>query len=128
MKPTIKTIPSIFSIFILLLLSASSCYRDFETRFGFDSQFDRDSHGLTIMNVNSHADMVILEGEVNVSEGEVVVELINPVGLSVFSTRISSPEKLYISRSYGCVAGNWKLEYESINGKGTIHLHMNTAY
>lgn len=130
MKSALKSSARILlpAALVAMLLVGSSCHKEVETRFGFDSQFDRDSRSLTIMNVNKSADMVKLEGEINVNEGEVLVELIDPVGLSVFSTKISAPEKLTISRSYGSVAGNWKLKYQSLEGTGTIHLHMNTCY
>jgi len=111
----------------MLLLLAFSCEKEPMIRFGFDSQFNKDSFGLTIMNVNRNAELVILEGEITVNEGEVQVELINPEGLKVFSSGIAAPDKVEISEVYTSQSGNWKLKYQSIHGVGSICLHMSSS-
>lgn len=112
---------------VVLFLLCTACHKEFETRFGFDSEFKQDSHGLTIMYVNSPYSLVKLEGEININQGQVLVELINPVGISVFSERITTPGMLYISEAFGSIPGNWKLKYHSYEGTGTIRIHMNTS-
>jgi hypothetical protein len=128
MKNTRKPFATILSMSLAFLLLCTSCYKEFETRFGFDSEFNQDSHGITIMYVNNPYSLVKLEGEININKGEVRVDLINPVGISVYSARITSPEKLYITEAFGSIPGNWKLKYHSYEGTGIIRLHMNTTH
>ncbi len=112
----------------MLMLLVYSCEKEPMIRFGFDSQFNKDSFGLTIMNVNRNTELVILEGEITVYEGEAQVDLINPEGVKVFSTSIKAPDKVEISKAYLSQSGNWKLKYQSIQGVGTICLHMNRTH
>jgi hypothetical protein len=112
---------------LMILLLASSCQREYEIRYGFDSQFNKDSYGLTIMNVNRSSQLVTLEGEISVSEGEFQVDLINPEGIKEFSAIIIGQNKIDVSEAYTTKTGNWKLKYQSLNGVGTINLHMNTT-
>lgn len=112
---------------LMILLLASSCQKEFEIRFGFDSEFSKDSYGLTIMNVNKNDELVTLEGEISITEGEIQVDLINPDGVKEFSAIIIGPNKIEVSEAYLSKTGNWKLKYRSNNGVGTINLHMNTA-
>jgi hypothetical protein len=109
-------------IFFVML---TSCQKDPLISFGFDADFGKDSYGLTIMNVNSNAKTIILTGEVVGTVGEVLVELIEPTGDTVFSSTITAPAILDVNESYKAVPGNWKLKYKSIEGEGSIELHLN---
>lgn len=113
------------TLFILLL--ASSCQKGPEIRFGFDSEFSKDSHGLTIMSVNNSYQTVSLDGKVYINEGEIQVELINPEGVKEYSAQILGPKTIDISEAYTGIKGYWKLKYQSVNGTGSIDLHMNTS-
>jgi hypothetical protein len=108
-----------------VLTFASSCQKEPNIRFGFDCDFGKNSQGLTIMNVSSSTKSITLTGEVVVAEGEVLVELINPSGEIEFIGHLVSPITLEVNDSYPAVSGNWKLKYKSIDGEGSISLHLN---
>lgn len=110
---------------LMLLLLASSCQKEPIIRFGFDCDFEKNSHGLTIMNVDSSAKSITLSGEVAVNEGEILVELENPTGEIVFNGHLVSPINIEINESYQAVSGNWKLKYNSLEGEGSLTLHLN---
>jgi hypothetical protein len=112
---------------LMLLLLASSCQKEPIIRFGFDCDYEKNSQGLTIMNVSSSTKSITLTGEVVVSDGEVLVELENPTDEIVFSGHLVSPINIEINESYQAVSGNWKLKYKSLEGIGSINLHLNSV-
>lgn len=110
---------------LLLLLLASSCQKEPIIRFGFDCDFGKNSQGLTIMNVSSSAKSITLTGDVLVSEGDLLVELVNPSGEIVFTNQFATPKTLHVNESFPAISGNWKLKYKSLEGVGAINLHLN---
>jgi len=64
------------------------------------------------------------DSDVFVAEGEVLIELIAPSGETVFSSLVTSPNSLYVDESYQTISGNWKLKYKSLDGEGSIDLHL----
>lgn len=109
---------------LVVLLLASSCQKEPIIRFGFDCDFGKNSQGLTIMNVSSSAKFITLTGEVSVAEGEVLVELVNPNDEIVFSGHLVSSIVFEVNESFPAVSGNWRLKYKSIEGVGSIKLHL----
>lgn len=114
-------------IAIILLLLASSCQKEPMIRFGFDTDFDKNSRGLTIMTVNNSTEAITLRGDVFAAEGEVLIELVDPLGKTAFSSQVISPNILYVDESYQSISGNWKLKYKSLDGEGSIDLHLQTV-
>lgn len=112
------------NIIVLILLLASSCQKEPDIRFGFDAEFGKDSHGVTMMNVVSSTQTIRLKGNIVVTEGEILVELINPNGEIVFERHLISPESLDVSESFQAIEGNWKLAYKSFKGVGSVTLHL----
>jgi hypothetical protein len=110
---------------LLLLLLASSCQKEPIIRFGFDCDFGKNSQGLTIMNVSSSAKSITLTGDVLVSEGDLLVELVNPSSEIVFTNQFATPKTLHVNESFPAISGNWKLKYKSLEGVGAINLHLN---
>ena len=55
-----------------------SCEKEPFIRFGFDSQFNKDSRGLSIMAVKNDSGSINLQGTVKVDIGELIVELTDP--------------------------------------------------
>lgn len=107
------------------LILMSSCERDHSIRFGFDSQFDKNSTGLSIMAVNNAASSVYLYGTVEIEQGEIEVELLDPDGLVVYTIKLHNQENLQVNRTFTALPGFWKLKYKSYDGKGNINLHLN---
>ncbi len=77
------------------------------------------------MNVGSSAKSITLTGEVVAAEGEILVELVNPFSEIVYTGHLVSPLALEINESYQAISGNWKLKYRSLEGEGSISLHLN---
>lgn len=107
------------------LILMSSCERDHSIRFGFDSQFDKNSTGLSIMAVNNAASSVYLYGTVEIEQGEIEVELLDPDGLVVYTIKLHNQENLQVNRTFTALPGFWKLKYKSYDGIGNINLHLN---
>ena len=103
----------------------NSCERDHSIRFGFDSQFDKNSNGLSIMAVNRTASLVYLYGNVEINEGEIEVELLDPDGLVVYTIELHNQENLQVNKAFTALPGFWKLKYKSYDGKGNMNLHLN---
>lgn len=119
---------SVLKSILPILLVASSCQKEPFVRFGFDTDFEKNSTGLSIMHVGSRTNMVSLSGEVFVVEGEILIELIDPSGDIVYSSHVVSPCILHVDESFRTIPGNWYLKYRSIKGEGTIILHLDNAF
>lgn len=107
------------------LILMSSCERHPAIRFGFDSQFDKNSNGLSIMAVNRAASSVYLFGNVEIDEGEIEVELIDPDGIAAYTIKLHDQENLQVNKTFTASPGFWKLKYKSYDGTGFINLHLN---
>lgn len=110
---------------LMLLLLTSSCQKEPFIRFGFDCDFGKKSQGLTIMHAKSNTKTISLIGNIVVREGEVLVALTNPSGEVLFKRLIKAPEVLSINESFQASKGNWSLKYSSLEGEGTLVLHLN---
>ncbi len=110
---------------LALLLLVVSCQKEPIIRFGFDSDFGKNSQGITIMNSSSGAKTITLTGKIVLNEGGVLLELNDPIGKNVFTNQLVSPTILNVEESFPAVSGNWKLKYKSLDGEGSIKLHLN---
>ena len=110
-----------FSIFLVLF---TSCEKEPDIKFGFDSKIDKNSKGLVIAHISDNDDSIQLTGVISLLEGEVIVNLSNPAGVAVYSKSITAPIKLEINEKFEVKNGYWKLKYESNKGIGTIDLHL----
>lgn len=111
-------------VYFILFFVVFACETEEEIRFGFDTKFNEYSHGLSVMNVSSKSHIIHLEGDITLNEGQVLVELVNPAGDTLFTRHLISPGNLSVNESFQAVAGNWKLKYRSIEGKGSLELHL----
>lgn len=114
-------------ITLSICLFAGSCDMNPEIRFGFDTLFGARSQGISIMNVSSKANGITLRGDVTVRNGAVLIELVSPAGEPLFTRTLHAPATMYLNESFPSSAGNWKLKYNSIDGTGSIKLHMTTG-
>lgn len=113
------------SIVICLLLSIS-CTKEYPSRFGFNCPIEKNSSGITIMAVSSCIDFIHLEGYISMQEGEVELTLTDPDGVLVFTKQVQSGETLQIKEIFEATPGFWKLKYKSMQGFGSMDIHMNS--
>lgn len=106
------------------MLMFAACFKEPDIRFGFDTDFTKNSKGLTIMYVNKNVSVIKLSGGTMISEGELVVELIDPAGITAFIGHYTSPGHVVVNEWFNATAGNWKLKYNSINGTGSLKMHL----
>jgi len=118
-----KTIIIILTGISLMLFSSRE--KDSEIRYGFDCQYFEDSKGLSIMAVNKDVKSIYLYGSVEIEEGEVYVELINPKGDTAYDFTLNNRDKLEVNKTFKAEPGYWKLKYKSYDGRGNINLHIN---
>ncbi|PKP48289.1 MAG: hypothetical protein CVT92_16240 [Bacteroidetes bacterium HGW-Bacteroidetes-1] len=110
---------------LMILLLAISCQKEPIIRFGFNTDFGKNSQGICIMNVSSGSNSISLKGEIAVVVGEVLVELIDPSGETVFTGHFVSPKNLDVNESFEAISGNCKLKYKRMDGVGSMRLHLN---
>jgi len=113
------------AIYFILLFLVFACETEPEIRFGFDTEFNKHSQGLSVMYVSSKSQIINLKGDITLNEGQVLVELVNAARDTLFTQHLMSPDNLTVNESFQAVAGNWKLKYKSIEGTGTLVLHLN---
>lgn len=118
-----KTILVILTAICLMLFSSRK--RDSEIRYGFDSQFYKNSKGISIMAVDKAVESIYLYGSVEIEEGKFKVDLIDNEGETAYSLILDDPEKLEVNETFKAEPGYWKLKYKSYGGKGNINLHLN---
>lgn len=123
-KKAISQLPVCFIVLFLVF----ACETEPEIRFGFDTEFNKYSQGLSVMYVSSKSQIINLKGDITLSEGQFLVELVNSAGDTLFTRHLISPDNLIINESFQAVAGNWKLKYRSIDGTGSLVLHLTDSY
>lgn len=106
------------------MLMFTACFKEPDIRFGFDTDFSKNSKGLTIMHVNKNVSVIKLSGGTVISEGELIVELIDPAGTTAFIGHYTSSGYVVVNEWFNAIAGNWKLKYTSINGTGSLKMHL----
>lgn len=116
----------LFSSVLCLLLTLSSCQKEWQERFGFTCQIEENSSGLTIMAVGNKADYINLNGYVSMQEGGVEITLTDPNGAVVLLKYVEPGEYIRFNETFKSVSGYWKLKYKSIKGIGTMDLHMDS--
>ena len=113
-------------IFIsLVALLFSACEKEPAIRFGFNTEYNTNSQGITIMHSDDAAHDLILTGCITVERGSVCVELLSPMGEAAFSIMLNTPGIFNIDEKFQNYSGNWVLKYRSLGGKGQLTLHLN---
>jgi|GEM_PF-2713484 hypothetical protein len=113
------------TLFTLTMSTLPSCEKDSFNRYGFDSDFGKDSSGLTMMSISSNVSSIILSGGVFMDSGEMKVEFIDPNGFIVYSRNYFAPGNYSVNETFKVSRGIWKLRYTSLKGIGRIDLHAN---
>ena len=76
------------------------------------------------MTVKNYSGSINLKGTVKIDTGELIIELTDPDGISVFSLHSDATDCFDISKTFRTKKGYWKLQYTSLNGVGVIDLHL----
>jgi hypothetical protein len=124
----LKKFITCLQVCFVLLFSTGACQQELVVRVGFDTVFEKNSTGISNLHVNNNALTVNLTGEITLNDGQVLVELINSAGVTVFATQIITPGNFSVNESYPAVQGNWKLKYKSTEGTGLLILHLTDSY
>lgn len=111
------------TLFILFLPILPSCEKEDLNSYGFDSDFGKNSRGLTIMGVDHHVGSIRLCGEIIMDSGELKVDFIDPDDYIVYTMNFYAPGTYMINETFKAVNGIWELRYTSLEGNGSIDLH-----
>jgi hypothetical protein len=113
-------------LFFLLpaLLLFHACQKEMLSSVGFDTVIEENGSGLTILYLDEDVRTVRLEGIVTLSKGELEVELLDPNGRAVYGETLQGSETLEVDASFDASKGYWKLRYKSLQGVGTMDLHV----
>lgn len=106
------------------LILLGSCEKIEIRNFGFDTDFEKNSTGLTMMDVAGHVNTVKLVGDISVDSGDVKVELIDPDGYLIYEAYFHAPGDYLVNESFKASRGIWKLRYSSLDGVGSLDLHL----
>jgi len=109
----------------ICLMLLNSCDKELHTRFGFNSQFNEKDQGLCIMAVSHAEGEIILKGTIEIYDGELEVELIDPDGYAMYTRIFQFTGMQHINETFTAAPGYWKLKYKSRQGAGSIDLHLN---
>ena len=116
----------IFAFGILLMpILLSSCEKEGLSRIGFDTSISSGSNGTTTMKVSEDSGRLTLTGTVTLTEGQLLLELLDPDGINAYSNSFQGPVEASIDEFYNAKKGTWTLNYNSINASGNIKVHLN---
>lgn len=107
-------------------VALSSCMDDYDSVTGFDTTIQENSKGESTLEVDASADLLVLEGEVKLDRGSVRLVLLNPSGRVVYDETVLAPIEVTLNQALDSEVGKWSLQYESIDGKGYLDVHVYT--
>lgn len=107
-----------------ILVFLTSCEIQPHINFGFDSTIKKFSDGMIIADIKGSYEKVYLHGIIRLSEGEVLVNLLNASGITVYTKTLKAPVDFKIYETFFAESGYWKLTYKSNQGVGEINLHL----
>ena len=114
-----------FLLFIPVCMALfNSCEKRPLESHGFNSEITDNSTGLNVFHVDQYVDEIYMVGSVKLSQGAVVIQLINPDGDYIHLDTVNAPENFSVDRYFNSTSGYWKLRYESIDAEGEIDLHV----
>ena len=115
----------IFYIYIsAFLVLLASCEKEPLFSFGFDSTIKKFSDGIIIADIKGSYEKVYLHGIIRLSEGEVLINLMNANGIAVYTKTLKAPVDFRVCETFFAESGFWKLTYKSNQGVGEINLHL----
>lgn len=112
------------TVLTLLATVAFACTFKAEFRAGFETSFDPGSTGQSTLVIDDETDQLFLNGDIQVNEGALIISLTDPDQLAVIQDTIVAPADTTFSQNLAVSPGTWVLSYQSLNGSGTINLHL----
>lgn len=109
---------------LALLCICAACHKEPLIRYGFDTEVRRHSQGLIVFHADESHHTLLLDGQLSLKEGSLLVELINPLGTRSFSKQFSGAQIWEIHETIEAITGYWKLKYSSNEGEGKLVLHL----
>lgn len=113
------------ALFVISIALLASCEKDSYNRYGFDSDFGKNSSGLTLMSTGSNTAFIRLSGNIFMDTGEMKVEFIDPNGYIIYNRNFFAPGSYFVNETFKATRGIWKIRYASLEGTGSIDLHAN---
>jgi hypothetical protein len=113
------------TLFVINIALLASCEKDSYKSYGFDSDFGKNSSGLTIMSIGTNTTFIRLSGNIFMDSGEMKVEFTDPDGFIVYNRNFFAPGNYFVNETFKAPHGIWKLRYTSLEGTGSIDLHAN---
>ena len=107
-----------------LVLVIWSCEKENLSLTGFTTRFEKNSTGTTILEVKSNVRIINLTGRINLTEGMLEIRLLNPDDEAIFSILIHPGHTGTVRESFNAEPGPWKLMYKSMDGLGSMNLHV----
>lgn len=111
-------------ILVALIVILASCEKESHINLGFDSTIKKFSDGMIIADIKGSYEKVYLHGIIMLSEGELLVNLMNANGIVVYTITHKAPVDFTIYETFFTESGYWKLSYKSNQGVGKINLHL----
>lgn len=115
--------------YILLIIASSlfflsSCEKMDNRTYGFNSEINKNSTAYQVFHVHRYIDNIYLYGSVKLTQGAVVVQLIDPEGEIVHYDEITAHETISVNKYYNSKSGYWRFSYKSYDAQGEIDLHL----
>jgi len=115
----------VFSFLILsCILIFAGCEKEGISRIGFDTSINGSSNGTTTMKVREDSGRLTLSGTVTLTGGQLLIELLDPDGINAWSNSYLGPTEATVDEFFNVVKGTWTLKYTSIDGSGSIDVHL----
>jgi hypothetical protein len=109
---------------VALIVFLTSCEIDPHINFGFDTTIKKFSDGMIIADIKGIYEKVYLHGVIKLSEGELLVNLLNASEIVVYTKTLKAPVTFKIYDIFFAESGYWKLSYKSNQGVGKTNLHL----
>lgn len=79
------------------------------------------------MEVRNNVEFLTLIGKIELKKGGIEVKLLGPDEFVAYFTEAEQPGIVQINRTFRASKGFWKLSYQSLEGEGTIDLHLTNS-
>jgi hypothetical protein len=107
------------------MLIFTGCEKEGISRIGFDTSINGSSNGTTNMKVREDSGRLTLSGTVTLTEGQLLLELLDPDGINAWSNSYQGPVEADVDEFFNAKKGTWTLNYTSVNASGHIDVHLN---